>query len=187
MALWSSIGTTLTVPPFGDKFVRNISAKIGCSPFCYYLMALNWHCIDTAENNKNMHKFHTLQCMNNKFLLSHHHPLWLNIHTWWWSSSSVCDDEYFALKYTSCCCCSISSLKNMPPATIHLKLFRPGQPYRISACHFPMQHNYGLTRTVLYLSITFWYPKSHTINHVHQAYHNIFEGGLQFQSLTMLS
>jgi hypothetical protein len=31
---------------------------------------------------------------------------------------------------------STSSLRNMPPATTHLKKFRPGQPYRLSACHF---------------------------------------------------
>ena len=52
MALWSSIGTTLTVPPFGHEFGWNISAKIGCNSFCYYLMVLNWHCIDTIENWK---------------------------------------------------------------------------------------------------------------------------------------
>jgi hypothetical protein len=34
------------------EFVRNISAKIGCNPFCYYLMVLNWHCIYTIENIK---------------------------------------------------------------------------------------------------------------------------------------
>ena len=41
------------------------------------------------------------------------------------------------LKYISCCC-STSSLGNMPPATTHLKIFRPGQPYRLSACHWSM-------------------------------------------------
>jgi hypothetical protein len=51
------------------------------------------------------------------------------------------------LKYISCC--STSSLRNMPPATTHLKILKPGQPYRLSACHLSMQHNHGLTRTVL--------------------------------------
>ena len=46
---------------------------------------------------KNMHKFHTLQCKNNK-LLSNHHLLWRNIYTLWGSSSSVCDGEHFVLK-----------------------------------------------------------------------------------------
>ena len=54
------------------------------------------------------------------------------------------------LKYISCCS-STSSLGNMPPATTHLKIFRPGQPYRLSACHLSMQHNHGLTRSVLCL------------------------------------
>jgi hypothetical protein len=42
----------LTVPPFGHEFVRNILANIGCNPFYYYIMVLNWHCIDTIENLK---------------------------------------------------------------------------------------------------------------------------------------
>jgi hypothetical protein len=42
-------------------------------------------------------KFHTLQCKNNKLLLSNHHLLWCNIYTLWGSSSSVCDGyEYFS-------------------------------------------------------------------------------------------
>ena len=41
------------------------------------------------------------------------------------------------LEYTSCCC-STSSLRNMPPAASHLKIFRPVQPYRLSACHLSM-------------------------------------------------
>ena len=47
-----------------------------------------------------MHKFHTLQCKNNKLLLSNHHLLclWHNIYTLWGSSSSVCDGEHFVLK-----------------------------------------------------------------------------------------
>jgi hypothetical protein len=28
----------------------------------------------------------------------------------------------------------------MPPATSHLKILKPGQPYRLSACHLSMQH-----------------------------------------------
>ena len=110
-------------------------------------LALHRHNI---ENKKNMHKFHTLQCKNNKLLLSNHHLLWCNIYTLWGSSSSVCDGEHFVLKihkllfdfvfrnYASC---------NHPL----LKIFRPGQPYRLSACHLSMQHNHGLTRTALYL------------------------------------
>ena len=66
----------------------------------------------------------------------------------------------FFLKYTSCCCCSTSSLGNMPPATTHLKIFRPGQPYRLSACHLSMQHNHGLTRTVLCLVSKIAYHQS---------------------------
>ena len=54
------------------------------------------------------------------------------------------------LECTSCCC-STPSLINMPPATTYLKIFRPGQPYRLSACILSMQHNHGLTRTVLCL------------------------------------
>ena len=58
-------------------------------------LALHRHNI---ENKKNMHKFHTLQCKNNKLLLSNHHLLWCNIYTLWGSSSSVCDGEHFVLK-----------------------------------------------------------------------------------------
>jgi hypothetical protein len=76
---------------------------IGCNPFCYYLMVLNWHCIDTIENLKNMHKFHTLQCKNNKLLLSIHHLLWRNIYTLWGSSSSVGDGEHYVLKDNKRC------------------------------------------------------------------------------------
>ena len=76
------------------------------------------------------------------------------------------------LKYISCC--STSSLGNMPPATTHLKIFRPGQPYRLSACHLSMQHNHGITRTVLSVNKN-WCPNLHTINHVHQAYQNTIE------------
>jgi hypothetical protein len=47
---------------------------------------------------KKPHKFHTLQCKNNKLLLSNHHLLWRNIYTLWGSSSSVCDCEHFVLK-----------------------------------------------------------------------------------------
>jgi hypothetical protein len=46
------------------------------------------------ELRKNMHKCHTLQCKNNKLLLSNHHLLWRNIYTLWRSSSSVCDGEH---------------------------------------------------------------------------------------------
>jgi hypothetical protein len=41
---------TIVTTTFCHEFVRNISAKIGCNPFCYYLMVVNWHCIDTIEN-----------------------------------------------------------------------------------------------------------------------------------------
>ena len=96
-----------------------------------------------------MHKFHTLQCMNNKLLLSNHHFLWPNIHTLRGRHLvSVMVNTLF-LKYTSCCSTSSSSLRNMPPATTHLKIFRPGQPSRLSACHLSMQHNHGLIKTVL--------------------------------------
>jgi hypothetical protein len=44
-----------------------------------------------------MHKFHTLQCKNNKLLLSNHHLLWCNIYTLWGSSSSVLAHGYVAL------------------------------------------------------------------------------------------
>jgi hypothetical protein len=121
-----------------------------------------------------MHKFHTLQCKNNKLLLSNHQLLWCNIYTLWGSSSSVCDGEHFVLKihkllfdfvfrkYASC---------NHPL----LKIFRPGQPYRLSACHLSMQHNHGLTRTFMSEKKN-WCPKLHTINHVHQTWHqNTFE------------
>jgi hypothetical protein len=124
-----------------------------------------------------MHTFHTLQCKNNKLLLSNHHLLWCNIYTdkifsdWNFRLPSLgfkcilvglmnmIDGMQFwtpiffyrhktvlvmvktlFLKYISCCC-SASSLGNMPPATTHLKIFRPGQPYRLSACHLSMQHN----------------------------------------------
>jgi hypothetical protein len=55
--------------------------------------------------------------------------------------SLSCMNTFF-LKYTSCCCCSTSSLRNMPPATTHLKIFRTGQPYTFSACHLSMQHSH---------------------------------------------
>jgi hypothetical protein len=45
------------------------------------------------------------------------------------------------LKYISCCCCSTSSLGNMPPATTHLKIFKPGQPYRLSQTLDDDPHN----------------------------------------------
>ena len=82
------------------------------------------------------------------------------------------------------CCCSTSSLGSMPPATTHLKIFRPGQPYRLSACHLSMQHNHGLTRTVLCLkncipSIMFIKP-----TRIHLKPN---EGSLKFQSLKILS
>ena len=112
-----------------------------------------------------MHTFHTLQCKNKKLLLSNHHLLWCNIYTLWGSSSSVCDGEHFVLK--------IHKLFDFVfrKYVSHLKIFRPGQPYRISACHLSMQHNHGLTRTVLCLKKN-WCPKLHTIN---QAYQNTFE------------
>jgi hypothetical protein len=52
----------------------------------------------SVQIKKNMHKFHTLQCKNNKLLLSNHHLLWCNIYSLWGSSSSVCDGEHFVLK-----------------------------------------------------------------------------------------
>ena len=98
-----------------------------------------------------MHKLHTLQCKNNK------PPLYqtiiffgaISIHCGGCHPVSVMVNTLF-FKYISCCC-STSSLGNMPPATTHLKIFRPRQPYRLSACHLSMQHNHGLTRTVLCL------------------------------------
>ena len=51
----------------------------------------------------------------------------------------------------------------MPPASTHLKIFRPGHPYMLSACHLSMQHNHGLTRTVLCLKKIGDCPKLHTI------------------------
>ena len=130
-----------------------------------------------------MHNFHILQCKNNKLLLLNHHLLWHNIYTLWGSSSSVCDGEHFVLrihklidfvfkKYASC---------NHP-----LKNIQTWATLQLSACHLSMQHNHGLTRTVLCLKKKLC-PKSHTINHVHQAYQNSFEGGLKFQSLKILS
>ena len=88
---------TIVTTTFCYEFVRNISAKIGCNPFCYYLMVLNWHCRHDREYKKNMHKFHTLQCKNNNFLLSNDHLLWRNIYTLWGSSSRVCDGQHFVL------------------------------------------------------------------------------------------
>jgi hypothetical protein len=62
----------LETTTFCHEFDRNISAKIGCNPFCYYLMVLNWHCIDTIENlKKNMHKFHTFFTDIKQFFLAH--------------------------------------------------------------------------------------------------------------------
>ena len=72
---------------------------IGCNPFCYYIMVLKWHCNrHDREFKKKMHKFHTLQCKNNKLLLSNHHLLLRNIYTLCGSSSSVCDGEHCVLK-----------------------------------------------------------------------------------------
>jgi hypothetical protein len=53
------------------------------------------------------------------------------------------------LKYISCCC-STSSLGNMPPATTHLKIFRP---WANKNCFMSVKKN--------------WCPKLNTINHVH--------------------
>jgi hypothetical protein len=69
----------------------NILSECGISdPFQIYS--------DREFKKKNMHKFHTLQCKNNKLLLSNHHLLCCNIYTLWGSSSSVCDGEHFVLK-----------------------------------------------------------------------------------------
>jgi hypothetical protein len=35
--------------------VQVAPTEIGCNPFCYYLMVLNWHCIDTIERIKKKH------------------------------------------------------------------------------------------------------------------------------------
>ena len=114
----------------------------------YQWQKLTWPMARWAK--KNMHKFHTLQCKNDKLLLSNHHLLWCNIYALWGRHPVSVMVKTLFLKYISCCC-STSSLGNMPPATTHLKTFRPGQPYRLSACHLSMQHNHGLTRTVLCL------------------------------------
>ena len=101
-----------------------------------------------------MHKFLALQCMNNKLLLSSHHLLWcIFIHCGGRHSVSVMvNTVLLKIKYTSCYCCSTLSLRNMLPATTHLKyIHRPCQPYSLSACHLSMQHHHGLTRIVLCL------------------------------------
>jgi hypothetical protein len=44
-----------TIVTFCHEFVRNISAKIGCNPFCYYLngpeLALHRHDIENKEKH----------------------------------------------------------------------------------------------------------------------------------------
>ena len=135
-----------------------------------------------------MHKFHTLQCMNNKLLLSNHHFLWPNIHTLRGSSSSVCDGEHFVLKihklllfdfifvfkkYASC----NHPLKNIQTwatqQAFSMSFVNATQPWANKNCVMYVKKN--------------WCPKSHTINHVHQAFQNTFEGDLKFQSLKILS
>ena len=90
---------TIVTTTFCHEFVRNISAKIGCNPFCYYLMVLNWHCIYTIENIKKTY-INLIPCSARtiSFFLSNHHLLWRNIYALWVSSSSVCDGEHFFLK-----------------------------------------------------------------------------------------
>jgi hypothetical protein len=174
---------------FCHEFVRNISAKIGCNPFCYYLMVLNWHCIHDIENKKNRINFIPCSvrticpfCQTIIFFGA------IYIHCGGRHPLSVMVNTLF-LKYISCFC-STSPLGNMPPATTHLKIFRPGQPHRLSACHLSMQHNHGLTRTVLCLekkigvqncipSIMFIKP-----TRIHLKPN---EGSLKFQSLKILS
>ena len=115
-------------------------------------LALHRHDI---ENKKNMHTFHTLHGCSARTIRSFCQTIIffgaISIHCGGRHPVSVMVNTLF-LKYISCCC-STSSLGNMPPATTHLKIFRPGQPYRLSACHLSMQHNYGLTRTVSVLCL----------------------------------
>jgi hypothetical protein len=97
---------TIVTTTFCHEFVRNISAKIIHHWLQSLLLLSNGpelalHRHDREFKKKNMHKFYTLQCKNNKLLLSNHHLLWRNIYT-----SSVCDSEHFVLKihnFTSCC------------------------------------------------------------------------------------
>ena len=146
-------------------------------------MVLNWHCRHDREFKKTCIIFISCSARTiSSFCQTIIFFGTISIHCGGRHPVSVMVNTLF-FKYTSCL---TSSVRNMPPATTHLKIFRPGQPYRLSACHLSMQHNHGLTRTVLCLKNKLC-PKSHTINHVHQAYQNTFEGGLKFQSLKILS
>ena len=91
-----------------------------------------------------MHKFHSLQC---KKISSFRQAI---INTLWGSSSSVCDGEHVVLKIHKLLLFDFV-FKKHASCNHSLKIFRPGQPYRLSACHLSMQHNHGLTRTVLCL------------------------------------
>ena len=117
-------------------------------PSVIILMVLNWHCRHDREFKKTCINFipcsaRTISsfCQTIIFFGA------ISIHCGGRHPVSVMVNTLF-LKYVSCCC-STSSLGNMPPATTHLKIFRPGQPYRLSVCHLSTQHSHGLTRTVL--------------------------------------
>jgi hypothetical protein len=134
-----------------------------------------------------MHKFHTLQCKNNKLLLSNHHLLWCNIYTLWGSSSSVCDGEHFVLK-------------------IHKLLFDLVFK-KYPSCSHPLEKYSWALPTLWSFSMSFvnatspWADKNCVMSvkkiggqncipcpymamhdHVHQANQNKSEGGLKFHT-----
>ena len=128
---------------------------ISCNPFCYYLMVLDWHCIDTIENLKKT-CINFIPCCARTISSFRQTIIFfgaISIHCGGHHPVSVMVNNLF-LKYTSCCCCcSTWPLRNIPPVATHLKnIHRPCQPYSLSACHLSMLHHHGLARTALCLS-----------------------------------
>ena len=115
-------------------------------------MVLNWHCIDTIMRIKKT-------CINfipcsartiSSFCQTIIFFGAISIHCGSCHLVSVMVNTLF-LKYIICCC-STSSLGNMPPATTHLKIFRP---WANKNCFMSVKKN--------------WCPKLNTINHVHSS------------------
>jgi hypothetical protein len=98
---------------FCHEFVRNISAKIGCNTFCYYLMVLNWHCIhwDTIENKKKTY-INFIPCSARTISSFCQIIIFfgaISIHCGGRHPVSVMVNTLF-LKYTSCCCSTSSEI-----------------------------------------------------------------------------
>ena len=124
---------------------------IGCNPFCYYLMVLNWHC-NRQDREFKKTCIHFIPCSArtiSSFCQTIIFFCTISIHCGG-SSSSVCDGEHFVLKIHKLLLLFDLVFKKYPSCS-H-PLHRPCQPYSLSACHLSMLHHHGLTRTALCLS-----------------------------------